>query len=312
MEETAVRCLREWADEDPQLGRAIAAAWYKKHSGVELPVELDWEEQLFREGVEGSPHYKEEFIKARLRDRGVEFPEEQDALERLIAETEQLQRLRDALGVGRKGIADIVQELIPALPGLLQIVNDARRGAIAGASSGQSPDVPVEPIVSHLAQPKIKPPETTRTPSHLLRDIQPGDNGAGDPPLDRVDWVELEIGVHGDPVEFIQRVYRAGYDQDSLYHRQLARLFQDNLPEAILDELSKLVGSVVADGEDYEVAVLVLKHLNDTNAKRLWLTQAHASAVATRVGIDQAAAGEIGLPGTDGDDDEEFDAPMLI
>ena len=340
LEEAAVRSLCELAHEDPRIGRAIAAAAFKKSFGVELPAELGWEDQLFQEGVEGNSEYQDALIKARLRERGVNFPEQQDGIERLITEAEQTQRLRDALGVGRKGFAGILQDLIPVLPVLLQALRGAQGIATAGTPISPALDTPVEtqgpaapieqpvepiaapapvePMVAYRAQQEIKPAETAQSPPHLLPDIQPGDKGTGVPALSWVDWAELETGAHGDPEEFIRGVYRAGYEEHSLYHRQLARLFQDNEPDAISAELSQLAKTlVVASGEDYEVAVMVLKYLEESEEGRLWLAQAHSVAELTQGLIGHPALGTVESTenrntNNYGIDEEDFSGPILI
>ena len=340
LEEAALLKLQELVEQDPVVGRAFAAAWYKKHSGVELPPEPTWEEQLVQEAIKGNSEYQEGLIRPRLRERGVEFPEEKVGIERLIAEAEQTRRLRDALGAGRKGIAGLAQELIPAIPVLLQAFRDIKGGATAGPPIGPALDTPadatvapkpvkqpvepiaapahIKPIAPYRAQPEIKSAETAQTPPHLLPDIQPEDSGTSVPHLDRVDWVELEIGAHSEPEQFIQGIHRSGYEEYSLYHRQLAKLFQDNEPDAIRTELSRLAELLVMEsGEDYEFAVLVLKHLEESEEGRLWLAYAHAAAESIQGSIDQVAhsrddSTENRNTNNYGFDEEDFDGPMLI
>jgi hypothetical protein len=307
---------------------------------VELPPEPTWEEHLLREAVEGNAEYQDGLIRARLRERGVEFPDEKDPIERLIAEAQQTNKLRDALGGGRKGIAGVVQDLAPALPVLLQVFKDIQGGATASPPIGPALDAPadatvtpkpvkqpvepiaapapIKPIAPYRTQPEIKAAETAQTPLHLLPDILPEASDTSVPRLDRVDWVELEIGAHSDPKQFIQGIHRSGYEEHSLYHRQLAKLFQDNESDAIRTELSRLAETVVMEsGEEYEVAVLVLKHLEESEGGRLWLAQAHAAAESIQGSIDQAVhrrddSTENRNINNYGFDEEDFDGPILI
>ena len=93
---------------------------------------------------------------------------------------------------------------------------------------------------------------------------------------------------------FIGGVWLSASVQDSQYHRQLARLFQNNEPDVILANLSRLAESMaVAEGEDYEVAVSVVNHLRQTKVGRMWLDQAHVAAEVIPALIDQHSVGGV-------------------
>jgi len=129
-EELGWQSLMQSMDENPKLSRAIGVAVFNKYTGVDLPVELDWEEQLFREGVEGDPEIKSEFVKARLREMGVEFPEDIDPIEEQIRKFEQIKRFKESLHEGPEGLsgtlARFLKEALPALPEIVKIIQEAR------------------------------------------------------------------------------------------------------------------------------------------------------------------------------------------
>ena len=158
------------------------------------------------------------------------------------------------------------------------------------------------------------PPATPPDPQ-----TRPGDDSPEEPLLSKLDWAELEKGVHGDPGEFIGGVLLSASVQDSQYHRQLARLFQNNEPDVILADLSRLAESMaVAEGEDYEVAVSVVNHLRQTKAGRMWLDQAHVAAEVIPALIDQHSVGGVESAeneesvGSGLDGGEDFDGPLLV
>ena len=102
--------------------------------------------------------------------------------------------------------------------------------------------------------------------------------------LTMVDWGELERGVHGDPAEYV-REHLGSLRGEDVAHGNLARLFHDHEPLAILEALSQAVQSMAVDagkGEDYEVAVLVVKHLMETEKGQQWLAQAQMATRAVR------------------------------
>ena len=129
LEELGWQCLEQSMEENPKLSRAIGVAVFKKYTGVDLSVELDWEEQLFREGVEGDPEIKSEFIKAKLRDMGVEFPEDIEPVEELIRKFEQINQLKELIEGPRSPsdtLARFLKEAAPALPEIVKVIQKAR------------------------------------------------------------------------------------------------------------------------------------------------------------------------------------------
>ncbi len=133
----------ERLEDDPELQRIAALGMLKKYLGVELPAEVDWEEQLFREGVEGNPEFKGALIKAELRKRGAEFPEELDPIEGQIKKYEQLARLEETLDSGKKP-PSLMRELILALPEFLKIIQQVQGGDTpkSDARAGPSLEAP--------------------------------------------------------------------------------------------------------------------------------------------------------------------------
>ena len=150
----------ESMEENPKLSLAIGVAVFKKYTGVDLPVELDWEEQLFREGVEGDPEIKTEFVKARLRDMGVEFPEDIEPVEVLIRKFEQINRLKDSLREGPDGfsgnLARFLKEAAPFIPEIVKIIQEGR-GTGAVEQDGSS-------LEAAQAQPRAQFPAEAYTP----------------------------------------------------------------------------------------------------------------------------------------------------
>ena len=133
--------------------------------------------------------------------------------------------------------------------------------------------MPKRPEPSPPEPPKAKP-EAAKEPDRELDWVSL---------LSQLDWAEVERGVHGDPGEFIQRAYDSALDGQDGTHQALARLFHDLEPPAILDAFTRAVESMAVTagkGEEYEVAVLVVKHLTETEAGRAWLAKAHIAAGA--------------------------------
>ena len=346
LEVEAVHRLREMAEEDPKLGQAIGAAFAKKHLGIEFPPELPWYEKMVRGEAERNPKYRAELVKAGLRELGVEFPEEEDPIEEQIRKFEQFNQIEEALREGPRGptgtLARFLKDVAPALPEIVKMINEIRGAGTAGQvgpaletppdqSKAKFPIGHVPPFMvpsvptAQTATPPPKPgpdsipAETGQMPPVGQQEDRPIDLAHIWPPLSRVDWAALETGVHGDPGEFIQSVFITAYEKDSLYHHQLSRLFQDNEPDAIIGEMSRLAESLaVESGEEYEVAVLVLKHLAESEEGLLWLAQVHLAAQVIGVKLKEFAAGGVRSMEngeTDGntlDEGDEFDGPMLI
>ena len=324
----------ERLEDDPEIQRIAALGMLKKYLGVELPGELDWEEQLFREGVKGNPDFKEALIKAELGKRGAEFPEELNAIEEQIKKYQQLGRLRETLDSGKKP-PSLMRELILALPEVLKFIQQVQGSDFT--KSGAQAEPPLEaPVDSqegrgsglgHVSPEVVPPPagldfgpsETPKPPTPPVHEPRQGAHTPRKVPLSKLDWAELERGVHGDPGEFIGGVCLAASEQDSQYHHQLASLFRDKDPEVILAELSRLAESMaVAEGEDYEVAVSVVNHLRQTEVGRMWLDQAHVAAEVIPALIDQHSVGGVESAeneesdGSGLDGGKDFDGPRLV
>ncbi|MCZ6488937.1 MAG: hypothetical protein O7A06_00205 [Acidobacteria bacterium] len=323
-------------EDDPELQRIAALGMLKKHLGVELPadVEIDWQEQLFRDGIEGNPEFKEALVIAELGKRGAEVPEEPDPMEETIKKYQQLGRLREALDSGKKP-PSLMRELILALPEVLKFIQQVQGSDFT--KSGAQAEPPLEaPVDSqegrgsglgHVSAEVVPPPagldfgpsETPKPPTPPVHEPRQGAHTPRKVPLSKLDWAELERGVHGDPGEFIGGVCLAASEQDSQYHHQLASLFRDKDPDVILAELSRLAESMaVAEGEDYEVAVSVVNHLRQTKAGRMWLDQAHVAAEVIPALIDQHSVGGVESAeneesdGSGLDGGEDFDGPLLV
>ena len=189
---------------------------------------------------------------------------------------------------------------------------ERQEGRIYGLGQG-SPEVasPPEGLDSG-------PVGTPHPPTHPDPDTQPRDDTTDKPHISYVDWAELETGVHGDPGEFVHGVYLSAYEEHSPYHHLLARLFQDYEPDAILGELARLAESLAVDsGEEYEVAVLVLKRLAESEEGRLWLAKAHLASKVIQGKLQEYATGWVEPTEnaeTDGNDldDEDFGGPVLV
>lgn len=354
LDDLAVQQIREMLADDPEMQRLFAMAVLKKQYGIERPPEESWNEKLFREGVQSNPEYKDLFVQAGLRERGVEFPEEVDPFEQELRNYERVQRLIDLFEEKSKGptgtLARIWKDVAPALPEIVKMFRELRGTGTAGqvgpaleAPPDQRPaQIPIEHVPSPMVPPvqggqaatPSPPPEPDPAPVDALEmpsveqpEDRPIDQAHSVPLLSRVDWAELETGVHGDPGEFMQGVYISAFGEASEYHQQLARLFCDYEPEGIMGELSRLVEAMTVEsgkGEEYEVAVLVLKQLAESETGRLWLDQAHLAAKIFQGKLDEHSAGKVvdyenGL--TDGggegvddspDEDEYFNGTVLI
>ncbi len=224
----------ERLDDDPRLQRIAALGMLKKYLGVELPAEVDWEQQLFREGVEGIPEFKEALIKAELRKRGAEFPEELDPIEEQIKKYEQFQRLRETLESGKQP-PNLMRDLILALPEVLKIILQVQGGdnSKSDAQTVRRPERSIErregrangPGLGRVSPEAVPPPEGLDSgtlekpmpPTPPCPEPLPGDVAPNNLLLSQFDWAELERAVHGDSGEFIRGVFLSAYEKDSQY-----------------------------------------------------------------------------------------------
>lgn len=97
-----------------------------------------------------------------------------------------------------------------------------------------------------------------------------------------IDWADLEHGVHGDPAEYLEKLQTRARGQ-SLKDAALLVLFASEEPPSITNFLSqevKKLGVERGKGEEYEIAVVVLKHLTETSEGKRWLDEVHAAARA--------------------------------
>ncbi|MCH8282192.1 MAG: hypothetical protein IIC96_16090 [Chloroflexi bacterium] len=354
-EEQALRYALERLEDDPEMQHLVGTGMLQKFFGVEIPPDLDWKEQIFREGVEGDREYRRALVEAGLRKMGADFPEDADPLQEQINKQEQLERISELLGAGTKPpslMRELLLALPVALPEILKIIQMVQSSEPAKSDTStapaletpssqpvihQPPDLvaPIEnqegrvyglgQVSPEVAPPPegldpgpIVPPQPTSRPSP---DSQPGEDAIQKPHISYVDWAELETGVYGDAGEFIRGVCLTAYERDSLPHHELAELFRDNESAAILGELSRLAESMWVEsgkGEEYEVAVLVLKQLAESEEGRLWLAQAHLAAKVIQEKLEEFATGGVGRTKNGEserdslDEEDEFDSPMLI
>ena len=106
--------------------------------------------------------------------------------------------------------------------------------------------------------------------------------------IDSVDWQDLEQGIHGDPEEFVDHLRDGAQAKGRGYGAVLASLLD---PAAFLDAMKEAADRLKGEpgrGEDYETAVLVLRHLSETKECKDWLERAQtaAKAIFDEVGRD--------------------------
>jgi hypothetical protein len=265
LENQAERELDGLLQNDPELGRTLAGAILKKQFGVDLPGVSSYEEKLFQSELENNPEYRQQYLEATLKNKGVKPRKEAvegDEFDRLIIALEKAQKLKDAMGNGADG-ADgtswrgVMQDAIKAgaeffkgggtlpipLGGGTPAIAQQQALAPAAEERVQAPPRPPEPIpsprpptpqrqrVMGMSQSDLtpeQPPQQEKLPAVDLADID------WMALLPQVDWSELEGQVNGDPGDFMQSVYTHYYEHDSEPHGILRDLFLHNTPQAIV------------------------------------------------------------------------------
>ena len=362
MLEKATTWFEDELDEGSDTAALVTRAYLYKSLGVELPPEPSREEKRFQEALENDPEYFEQYFEGRMAMLRGPKAEEPSAVAKLTADLKEFNEVKQILGVNTGsggGFREIIRDIAPVLIELFGAMSHktgkvgeggsqsgtnqqaaanqpATEAASPGASSrpdpAVSPPLPspvaretVPPVASVPRRPEPAPPEPPK-PS-------PGAAKEPDPELDwvsllsQIDWAEVERGVHGDPGEFIQQASDSALDGQDGTHQALARLFHDLEPPEILDALTQAVESMAVaagKGEEYEVAVLVVKHLTETEAGRAWLAKAHIAAGAMqdlRLQLEQGRAMIEGWKAHGGNPafedmsqsaDAEIDGPVLI
>lgn len=110
--------------------------------------------------------------------------------------------------------------------------------------------------------------------------------------LEPVSLDEWEQGVHGDPLDFLEHLLeriRGG----SFSHSVILALLQE--PERVVGAIKDQAETLRVEpgrGEEYEQAVLVHKHLTETQEGRRWLIEAQAAARMLVEQIQDAASRE--------------------
>jgi hypothetical protein len=266
LENQAERELDGLLQSDPELGRTLAGAILKKQFGVELPGVSSYEERLFQSELENNPEYRQQYLEAALKNKGVKPKKdaEVDEFDKLISALAKAQKLKDAMGGdGGEGMSwrGVMQDAIKAGAeffkggGQLPFPTGGATPAIAQQQAigpavyeepVQAPPRPIEPTPA----PQPPTPRRGRVMGMSQSDLRPEQPAQPAQPeklpavdlanidwmalLPQVDWSELEAQVNGDPGDFMQSVYTHYYEHDSEPHGILRDLFLNNTPQAIV------------------------------------------------------------------------------
>ncbi len=304
------------ADEETKEGM-LRAVIEKELSelGIQLPPPPTMEEELLEKALEEDPSFRERFRQGLMEKQGYKKPTELGSIDQMIADHRKLKEIQELVGGRSGGWQEALKESGHAIVDILQAITNARSsGAAVGSAKvtpTQQPSKQVqapEPDVANVDAANVKeglpgasdveriisrPRRSPANPSPLISS-QPVQSprkspveaqSLGDKNIDLtprwsdIDWNELEQGVHGDPMDFLQKVQGSATD-DNHGGQALAELIRDHEPPEILYILNQAVDSCVRDGRgvDYETAVLVLLHLKETVLGRDWLVKAHAAA----------------------------------
>ena len=362
MQEKAIDWFEVELDRGSEVATRLAWDYIYKPLGIELPPEPSWEEKRFQEALENNPEHFEQYFEARMAMLRGPKAEEPSTWAQLRTELEEYNELKQVLGRDTGaggGFRETLRYLAPGIRELIRVMlpktgkageggpqpePDQQAAANPAAAESASPGVPsrqdptvspplpspvaqetVPPVASVPKRPEPSPPEPPKAKPEAAK--EPDRELDWVSLLSQLDWAEVERGVHGDPGEFIQRAYDSALDGQDGTHEALARLFHDLEPPAILDALTQAVESTAVaagNGEEYEVAVLVVKHLTETEAGRAWLAKAHNAAGAIEVRRLQMEQGRAMIEGwkahggdpafeeTGQDANAEIDGPVLI
>ena len=145
------------------------------------------------------------------------------------------------------------------------------------------PQEPDQPILNHEKEAAIaQHKEESHTPVLPIDGLSKStDSAAIREEFQRsVDWFDLEQGISGDPADYVEQLIDRASGEGTGYGAVLGYL-QD--PEIFVDALNEAVDALRGEqgrGEDYEVAVLVLRQLTETDEGGRWLESAKRSAIA--------------------------------
>ncbi|MDA1129864.1 MAG: hypothetical protein O2913_14405 [Chloroflexi bacterium] len=98
--------------------------------------------------------------------------------------------------------------------------------------------------------------------------------------IDKADWQDLERGIHGHPDVYVERLRDDAQAHEPGSGAVLGCLLD---PDAFLEAINEAVEKLrnqPGRGEEYETAVLVLKHLSEAEGGKRWLEEAHTAAKA--------------------------------
>lgn len=124
--------------------------------------------------------------------------------------------------------------------------------------------------------------------------------------LEPVSLDEWEQGVLGDPLDFVEHLLERIQDGSFGHSMALALLLEPNRLVDAFREQAETLRVATGKGEEYEQAVLVHKHLTETEEGRQWLKDAQAAAHMLVDQIQEAATNEgEAVPVRDAEAEEE-------
>jgi len=134
--------------------------------------------------------------------------------------------------------------------------------------------------------------------------------------VQKVDWVDLEAGVHGDPGDFVAHLWEGVGAGNSGYSVTFISLGDTS---AFLEYVSGAVMILREDADrskEYELAIRVQMLLTETEEGRQWLEAAHNTAVrlfsdrlAEQSGVEETV---VNAPETIAEEEDDGDDMLLI
>ena len=303
--------LQERMAENPGMADAIYTQMLAKELGIK-GVNIGArtiEEQELQEALDEDPEFKRQFRESLLRKRGLKKQGEMSELDTFISSHKKMKELNEAIGAGDKDsgwniLKELGAEFFKNNPGLVQSITKPA-DQVALPAPQPTPQPQPQPVPQYNPQPESPPmsapvpmpmtsvPETNQVISQAEEGSTmpiPGINLPADVNwttlLPQLDWVEIERGIDGSPLEFMQHVFVQANNR-STAHEVLADLFVENEPASIIqglikakENLTNLFARAVVQGlgVDFDTAVRVVDKLITPEGQQ-WIFQARYTAL---------------------------------
>lgn len=298
--------VQQEIDSGSELGGQLKLAVISQSLGIDVPElapEPSQDERLIAEYLEDHPEVKAAYVEAKLRELGVKSHETQTEIERTTEQlsqmADQLKALRELEVAGRPEpnlMRELVQGIAAALPTVLSLLIDHKGtpdktptepGAVppetevvgtpltAQAPTELASNIGLEP--TSFQQPKTSKRDSRRSRMAEVSQTEQSEISQSQEFASTVDWSDLETGIHSDPVDYIAHLLEMGHDKSNGHDALLWGLKDPDTFLAALDEAVERLRGQPGLGHDYEIAVLVQKHLTESEKGKQWLTAACAN-----------------------------------